>query len=74
MWNVRSLAECLLSTPQDAPINVGLARDLARAALKADDCLRRLSEWDMLYVKPDGTGITAAGPYWQREIAKVRGV
>ena len=65
MWSVRTLAECLLKTPQGAPINEGLARDLARAALAAEDCLRRLSEWDVM-------SVTADGPYWQREIAKAR--
>lgn len=36
MWTVRTLAECVLAAPQDHGINVGLARDLARAALAAE--------------------------------------
>lgn len=64
MWNVKSLAECVLAG-EIAPVNAGLARDLARAALAADDCLRRLSEWDVM-------AVTADGPYWQREIVRAR--
>ncbi len=37
MWNLRSLAECVLDAPQDRGINVGLARDLGRAAIQAND-------------------------------------
>lgn len=44
LWNLRTLAECLLETPLDAPVNAGLARDLARAALAADVSLRRYEE------------------------------
>jgi hypothetical protein len=66
MWTLHALAECLLAGPVDGPVNVGLARDLARAALVADDTLRRLSEWDHL-------PLTADGPFWQGEIRKARG-
>lgn len=68
LWNLRSLAECLLETPPDAPINVGLARDLARAALVADDTLRRLSEWDAMNVPP----YAGDREFWLSEIEKAR--
>ncbi len=47
------------------------------ALREADDLLRRLSEWDMLYVKRDEYGVavhvvTADAPYWQGEIARAR--
>lgn len=45
---------------------------LHSALAAADDLLRRLSEWDMLYVAPDGKPITADGPYWQAEISRTR--
>jgi hypothetical protein len=38
----------------------------------ADDLLRRLGEWDMLYVSPEGKPVTSDGPYWQLEIQRVR--
>jgi hypothetical protein len=49
---------------------------LIAAAPDLYDLLRRLSEWDMLYVG-DGVSMVADGPYWKREIqaalAKARG-
>ena len=52
---------------------IAAAPDLLAALNKADDFLRRLSEWDMLHVPDDGRPpVTADGPYWQREIANVR--
>lgn len=38
----------------------------------ADDLLRRLSEWDMLYVPKDGAPVTSDAPYWQGEITGIR--
>ncbi len=43
MWNLRTLAECVLAAPQDTGINVGLARDLARAALEADAAMSEIA-------------------------------
>jgi len=37
---------------------------------EADDLLRRLDEWDQMNVTAPG----ADGPYWKREIARVRGL
>ena len=44
----------------------------ASVVLSADDLLRRLAEWDVLFVGSDGQRETADAPYWQQEIAKVR--
>lgn len=42
-----------------------------KALLEAEDLLRRLSEWDVLNLSPGGHD---DGPYWQREIERVRGL
>ena len=43
---------------------------MARRIVELEDLLRRISEWDMLYVSPEGKAVTADGPYWQAEIAR----
>ncbi len=55
-----------------AALNALLAENqrLRDALEAADDLLRRLSEWDMLYIGPPP--ITADGPYWQGEIRRTR--
>jgi hypothetical protein len=49
MWNLQSLAECLLATPKGAPINEGLARDLARAGIAAYEALYVIANASTLY-------------------------
>lgn len=51
---------------------------LIAAAPEMAELLKRLSEWDMLYVNPEtGKGIVADGPYWQGQIrpllSRIRG-
>lgn len=45
---------------------------LADTLAAPDDLLRRLSEWDMLWLPKDGPSPTADALYWRREIDRVR--
>lgn len=67
----------MAATPlEDAADRLAAALDerdkLVSAVQAGDDLLRRLSEWNMLSTSLDGKPATGDGPYWQREIARVR--
>jgi hypothetical protein len=62
--------------PEMTPVQVVPVADARRQVLaeleQADDLLRRLSEWDMLYVSPEGKAVTSDGPFWQAQIKEAR--